>query len=354
MIIDLVVGARPNFVKAAALLHAAKKYPSLCIRLIHTGQHGEAMSDPYFKDLDLPQPIYPCEDFKFFPAAVRFGRMIEGLASRWYTPKHDFDLPDYVMVVGDTDSTAAGAIAAAKCGLPVIHVEAGLRIGDMKMQEEANRVLVDSIAIKHYTTSMWAQNNLAQEGKKGVLVGNVMIDTLRRFLPLKKIELVFDGLNYCRRAMVTLHRAENVDDPVRFTKIMNAVQKIAEMIPVVWPVHPRLGDDFNLDPVICVSPMGYREFLTDLNSSEFVMTDSGGVQEEASALGVPCMTFRDNTERWETVYQGTNTLVGCDENLIVDTAKRYLDKEKLSDVSEIFGYDGHAAERLLEDLCATL
>ncbi len=341
--VDLVVGARPNFVKAAAILEAAKKFPQLIIRLIHTGQHHGIMSYPYFQDLQLPEPIQLSDDIDL---GLGFGSMIGRLDYFWYKQQSD-TYPDCVMVVGDTDSTAAAAIAAAKVGIPVVHVEAGLRCGDMKMQEEINRIIVDSIATRHYTTSEFADENLEREGKRGIRVGNVMIDSLVRYIDQAKALYPHQKATY---AVLTLHRAENADVADRMKSILLAVEDIGSIISVVWPVHPRYKPA-QTDFITIVPPAGYLEFLALLAGAKFVMTDSGGVQEEASALGIPCMTLRDNTERPETVFCGTNRVVGTDYLQIAGTAHEYL--RTTIDYTHLKpeGYDGHAAERLLEDLC---
>lgn len=349
MKIDLIVGARPNFVKAAAILHAAKDYPQLKFSLVHTGQHHDIMSDPYFNDLRLPAPwqmFYLADEpviahrlsTIFFQLSIHFGN------SR----------PDAVMVVGDTDSTLAGALAAAKMNIPVLHVEAGNRCGDMKMQEEINRVLVDSISTKLYTTSVFANNNLKREGRTPTLVGNVMVDTLYRFLPEAREKFSRAG----QYAILTLHRAENVDDSARRYKLIHAVNDIARDISVIWPMHPRIANYAHAvaKHMTIVPPMGYLEFIAALEGAYFVMTDSGGVQEEATALHVPCLTLRDSTERPETVAYGTNTIVGTNAADIKENVFHLLNAlpHRWKGCSEIPLWDGRAAYRIMEDICATL
>ncbi len=347
MKISLVVGARPNFVKAAAILHTAKKFPQLQFDLIHTGQHKNIMSDPYFKDLELPKP-----DFKFGPflgsPVKRLAAMTELLSEEVFD-SGDYR-PDMVMVVGDTDSTLAGALAAVKNGLPVAHVEAGNRCGDRKMQEEINRILVDSVSTKLYTTTEDARERLIQEGhdwNNTVFVGNVMVDTLYRFLPEAKKRYQRSG----PYAVLTLHRAENVDNPDVFAGIINGVMGVAQDIPVIWPVHPRCGY-VRSSCVTTVDPMGYLQFISTLAGASFVMTDSGGVQEETTALGVPCMTLRPSTERPETICQGSNRLVGTDPEDIMRVG-RFLNGCTIKQYPKPDKWDGHAAERILEGLCVT-
>jgi UDP-N-acetylglucosamine 2-epimerase (non-hydrolysing) len=337
------VGARPNFVKAAAILHAAQEFPQHEFTLIHTGQHHDIMSDPYFRDLELPRPDPDCcIDLKDFETPIdRLSQMIKRLRDIYCG-----SYPDAVCVVGDTDSTLAGALAAAKMSIPVLHVEAGLRTWD-GIQEDTNRIIVDSIAKKHYTTSDFADNNLAAEGKKGIQVGNVMVDTLFRFLPYARQQ-------YPRRgtyAVFTLHRAENVDDQKRLDAIVAAVNRIAADIQIVWPVHPRTVKKVGaFNNLTMADPMSYLPFISLIEGAKFVITDSGGVQEETSALNVPCYTVRHSTERPETVWHGTNTLVPEPGRLISavqTTIRRYP-----SHHSPVYK-EGSAAKRIMEDLCET-
>lgn len=347
--IDLVVGARPNFVKAAALLHAAENFGKLRFNLVHTDQHKDIMSDPYFKDLELPAPaelLY--YEYNTYIPTVRFGYMIEALGRRWTEIR-----PDFVMVVGDTDSTAAGAIAAAKERIPVIHVEAGLRSQDPQMQEEVNRILVDSVAEIMYTTSRDASQNLLDEGKRPwsvKFVGNVMIDTLHRFQQKAAANFYprFSG-----GAFLTLHRAENVDNEEKLEEILGAVNEVAKYIRVTCPLHPRVSIEKAkrlADHVRFVSPMGYLEFIANLMAAKFVMTDSGGVQEEATAFGVPCLTLRERTERPVTVFQGSNRIVGTNRERIIEAGLLEASGEwrRYEILPEL--WDGHAADRIMQDL----
>lgn len=349
--ISLIAGCRPNFVKAAAILKAAEKYPQFQFDLIHAGQHRGVMSDPYFRDLRLPEPA-----FTFGPyigsSIQRLSAMTEMLSQEVFESR-DYR-PDAVMVVGDTDSTLAGALAAAKCGIPVAHVEAGLRCGDMRMQEEINRRLVDSITSYAYCTSQGALENFdcSSDGDtRAVLVGNVMVDTLYRFLP--------EALSrYPKRlspyAVFTLHRAENVDNYEEFERIVDAVAEVSKEIPIVWPAHPRIAASFKDECALeMTSPMGYLEFLSTMANAEFVMTDSGGVQEETTALGVKCITLRDTTERPETIFQGSNCLGGTESGTILKAVKIH-GFSSIEQFPTPYLWDGHAAERILEDLCETL
>jgi len=344
---DLVIGARPNFVKAAALVEAAKLFPEkIKLRLVHTGQHKEGMSDPYFSDLQLPPPVHLHDDLNL---GSGFGQMIGRLDYFWYQQERD-TYPDYVMVVGDTDSTAAAAIAAVKRRIPVIHVEAGLRCGDMNMQEEINRILVDSVSDIFYTTSEGARENLIREGHDPSMcrfVGNVMVDTLFRHLSEAKIRYRRPG----QYAVLTLHRAENVDDKQKLASIMSAVDEVGSHIPVIFPIHPRTkskwaSSAWNVD---FVPPMGYLEFISLLASAKFVMTDSGGVQEETTALGVPCLTLRESTERPETVEMGSNWVVGTDPASIILAAAQLIGL-KFKGFGGLPLWDGQAAVRIMKDL----
>jgi UDP-N-acetylglucosamine 2-epimerase (non-hydrolysing) len=364
MIIDLVVGARPNFVKAAAIINAAKSYPSVKINLIHTGQHTDLMSDPFFKELELPTPK-PHQLLKFGEGPRepidRLGMMMSHCAAAFRTDK-----PDYVMVVGDTDSTAAGAISAAKMKLPLIHVEAGLRCGNMGMQEEINRVLVDSVSDILYTTTGDARDRLIAEGHSPLctsFVGNVMVDTLYRFLPKARqrgpwgLETKI-GRNFFLQpyAVLTLHRAENLNNDTTW-RLMGAASSVAKMIPVVFPVHPRTRSFIGgrkLGNVRMIDPMSYLDFIGLVDGASFVMTDSGGLQEETTALGIPCITLRNETERPETVTHGSNVVVGTDSLEIFNAAYRAIRfKQRLHTalperVPAL--WDGHAADRILADL----
>ena len=286
-------------------------------------------------------------------ASYRLGYMASELAEMWDRTRWEGNAPDYVMVVGDTDSTLAGAIAAKKCGLKLIHVEAGLRCGVATMQEEINRKMIDSVSDILYTSTKSATQNLLDEGHKRwnvVFVGNVMVDTLFSRIAEARAKYSKPMSKY---AMLTLHRAENVDSGEMFEGIMDAVDEVSANIPVIFPKHPR-SRDINLAPfsqVKIVPPMGYLEFISTLSQAQFVMTDSGGVQEETTALGVPCVTIRPNTERPETVHQGTNVIAGTDGSSIVlcarDANRRWYNPDR-TPMPEL--WDGHAADRIIQDL----
>jgi UDP-N-acetylglucosamine 2-epimerase (non-hydrolysing) len=333
-------------VKAAAIIKAAEKFPRIAVRLLHTGQHGLAISEQYFSDLELPQ-TYRYLGIDGPDTSIRLGRMIEELG-RFWNGLRDEERPNYVMVVGDTDSTLAGALAAKKVGLPLVHVEAGLRCGDLKMQEELNRRAVDSISDLLYTTNVYAKDVLIEEGHLAwnvTHVGNVMVDTLRRFLS-KAVQTY--PTRRPKYGMLTVHRAENVYDEEKIAEIMDAVRQISENdTRIIFPTHPRQHVNISGPHIERVSPMGYLEFIATLARAEFVITDSGGVQEESTVLGTPCITIRDSTERPETVYCGTNVVVGTDGGKILAAVQNRAAGvfRPLPDL-----WDGFAAERILKDL----
>lgn len=355
LVIDLIVGCRPNFVKAAAILHAAKSYPDVKINLVHTGQHTSDLSDPFFYELDLPIPPpnrrFICPVFN--NPVARLARIVE-----WLGEVFEDDKPDVVMVVGDTDSTLAGALAAAKLNICLVHVEAGLRCGDMMMQEELNRRLVDSVSDICYTTTEAARETLIAEGHNPELVkfvGNVMVDTLYRLLP--DAEKRYQHGWESPYAVLTLHRAETVDHNEIVFPLLDTVRKVAESINVIWPVHPRIRSRIGAwkceGQFARREPMGYLKFISLLASAKFVMTDSGGVQEETTALGIPCLTLRPSTERPETVSMGSNYVVGINPGVIYDEAMTTL-AGRHRDFPNGYGkpplWDGHAADRILADI----
>ncbi len=346
MLIDLVVGCRPNFVKAAAILEAAKEFPRIRVRLLHTSQHNAKIADPLFEDLGLPAPNRAFEDYNLYGPHVRLGRMIADLSLHFGTSEK----PDYVMVVGDTDSTLAGAIAAKKNGLKLVHVEAGLRCGDDNMQEEINRKAVDSISDIMYATTQGAKDILIREGHTPWLVkvvGNVMADTL--LLNLPKAVKKYPEKKFASYGMLTLHRAENVNNKARMDELNDALTEVCKEHQVIFPIHPRYYSWENQIPGLwIVPPMGYLEFIATMARAKFVITDSGGVQEETTILGVPCFTIRDNTERPETCHQGTNTIVGTDGGAILAGIQKLEPWAPTSAIPPL--WEGKAAVRILKDL----
>ncbi len=357
--IVFVVGARPNFMKAAPLLRIARAQANWQCFLVHTGQHYDAaLSDVFFQQLGLPSPDINLGVGSGTPTVqmaeimMRFEKELEELR------------PDLVVVVGDVTSTLACAVVATKLGVAVAHVEAGLRSFDRTMPEEINRVLTDAIAEYLFVTEAEAVSNLLREGRprnRIYLVGNVMIDSLQQFLPVARDSAIgqelglMKGTNYSPFALLTLHRPSNVDSSDTLKMLLKAIERIADELPVVFPVHPRTQKELEKlgaghHPQLRLTrPLGYLEFICLLSHARLVLTDSGGVQEETTALGVPCLTLRENTERPVTVTEGTNQVVGRDPERIVAAALQVLSgKSKAGGVPQL--WDGHAAERIVEVL----
>jgi UDP-N-acetylglucosamine 2-epimerase (non-hydrolysing) len=355
-----VVGARPNFMKVAPIVEAMKRRElEFTPLVVHTGQHYDAaMSDAFFRDLDLPQP-----DIYLGVGSASHAAQTAAVMER-FEPVVLQEKPDWVLVVGDVNSTLACALVCVKLGVKVAHVEAGLRSRDRSMPEEINRLVTDQIADLLFTPSADADENLRAEGippERIRLVGNVMIDSLYKHLERSRQSQIKDqlGLTDKSYAVLTLHRPSNVDDPATFGRIIEALEKIGEQLPVVFPVHPRtrktiteLGFDERVEKIQnlrLVEPLGYLDFLSLYSGSRLVLTDSGGIQEEASVLGVPCLTLRENTERPITVKMGTNKIVGTDPEVIVAAALAALNETSKKAVS-IPLWDGHTAERIVEAL----
>lgn len=363
-----VVGARPNYMKMAPVMRALKAHdPPVPVVLVHTGQHYDAsMNDSLFADLDLPRPDVNLEVGSGSHAAQtadvmkRFEPVIDAYGAR------------AVLVVGDVNSTLACALVAAKRLIPVIHVESGLRSNDRQMPEEINRILTDQLSDVLYTTERSAHDNLAREGipaNRAVFVGNVMIDSLRANLPKAPSPadlLTAAGYGAERLArgygVVTLHRPSNVDDPQTLGALVAALRAIGERLPLVFALHPRtrnnlerfgMRDSLDAPGFVILPPQGYLGMLGLMAGATLVLTDSGGIQEETTALGVPCLTIRENTERPITVEQGTNTLVGVDPAVIRAAADVVLaGGGKRGRVPEY--WDGHAAERIAAHLAGWL
>ncbi len=357
-----VVGARPNFMKAAPLLSAFAEGPvPLPCSLVHTGQHYDAaMKDAFFRQLGIPEP-----DVDLGVGSGSHAWQTAEIMRR-FEPVLEAQRPEAVIVVGDVNSTVACALVAAKLGVPVVHVEAGLRSFDRSMPEEINRVLTDQLSELLFTTERQARENLLHEGIapwRIHFVGNVMIDTLRaqepRAVPAAET-LARLAPRALRRAgeaghaLLTLHRPSNVDCPATLRGILGAVARIARRLPVVFPVHPRtraaierLGIAGRLEAagVVLTGPLGYLETLGLMREARLVLTDSGGMQEETTALGVPCLTLRENTERPVTLTEGTNELVGTDPERIRAAAERVLaGGRRRGRVPE--RWDGQAARRI--------
>ena len=352
-----IVAARPNLMKMAPILAAfAKLAPQLRISLVHTGQHYDtAMNAQVFADLGLRAPDINLE--------VGSGSHAQQTAEimRRYESVHLDLAPHAVLVVGDVNSTLACALVAAKLGTPVIHVEAGLRSGDRAMPEEINRILTDQLSELLFTSEAGARANLLREGiaeERIHFAGNVMIDSLLRQLPdavPPRISLQAHGLDYPPAyGLLTLHRPSNVDDGARLAALMEAMCSLSAQLPLLFPVHPRtramlektgLERRLREHAVMLLPPLGYLEMLGLMQDARVVLTDSGGIQEETTALGVPCLTLRDNTERPVTVDEGTNVIAGTDPAAIVSLARQVLRTGGKRGRIPPY-WDGHAAERI--------
>jgi UDP-N-acetylglucosamine 2-epimerase (non-hydrolysing) len=347
-----VVGARPNFMKVAPVLRALEGRPGLGSLLVHTGQHYDAaMSQAFFDELGIPAP-----DVHLGVGSGTHAQQTAGVLAGLEAVLLD-RRPDMVMVVGDVNSTVAGALAAAKLHVPVAHLEAGLRSRDRRMPEEINRLLTDQISDLCLTPSRDADANLAAEGigpERIRFVGNVMIDTLERILPEVRAHLPASAAGLPERGyvVVTLHRPSNVDDRETLSGIFRALTDIAREVPVVFPMHPRTRKQAEafalaLDGVQVLEPVGYREMLALQSRAGLALTDSGGVQEESTVLGVPCLTLRDSTERPVTVTEGTNRLVPDRSTAAILEAFR-ASWGKPAPVRRPEGWDGRAAERVAD------
>jgi len=355
-----VVGARPNFMKVAPIVAAMKRREREFTPLVvHTGQHYDAaMSDAFFNDLELPEP-----DVYLGVGSASHAAQTAAVMER-FEPVVLQEKPDWVLVVGDVNSTLACALVCVKLGVKVAHVEAGLRSRDRTMPEEINRLLTDQIADLLFTPSADANENLLAEGIPAGrirLVGNVMIDSLCKHLERSRQSQIKDQLGLAQKsyAVLTLHRPANVDDPVVFARILAALKRISEELPIVFPVHPRtrktiaqLGFEQRIERIAnlrLIDPLGYLDFLGLYSGARLVLTDSGGIQEETSVLGIPCLTLRENTERPITVTHGTNRIVGNDAEKIVAAAFAALAETAKPTVS-IPLWDGHTAERIVAAL----
>jgi UDP-N-acetylglucosamine 2-epimerase (non-hydrolysing) len=352
-----VVGARPNFVKIAPIMAELAEYPHITTTLVHTGQHYDAqMSDSFFANLEIPRPDTNLK-VPSGGAIVQIAEImtrIEPVLERFH--------PDMVVVVGDVNSTVAATIAAVKMGRPVAHVEAGLRSFDRGMPEEVNRILTDSISDLLFTTEPSGEENLLREGvapEKIHFVGNVMIDTLFRYRErarqsdvLRRLALSPGGY-----AVLTLHRPSNVDDEGTLGMLLGAVARIQAEIPVVFPVHPRTRRRLEALATVLpampglrlADPMPYLDFLQVMAEARCVLTDSGGIQEETTALRIPCLTLRQNTERPVTVTRGTNRIVGTEPSAIYEAWREVSDgKWPAGELPEF--WDGKAAARIVRVL----
>ncbi len=364
-----VVGARPNFMKVAPLCREFRRVPAVEHILIHTGQHyDQQMSRSFFRDLELPSPDINLEvgsGTHAWQTAEVMQRLEPVLLEK---------APDLLIVVGDVNSTLAASLTAAKLHIPIAHIEAGLRSFDREMPEEINRQLTDAISQLLFVTEESGRRNLLREGvpaDRVFLVGNVMIDCLLRYREvaarsaiLRDLSLLGNDNSVRPFALLTLHRPSNVDHSDTLEDILGAVLQLAEQLPVFFPVHPRTRNRIealgyasrfqgpsqrNGNGLRFLEPLGYLEFLALMDRARLVLTDSGGVQEETTALGVPCLTLRNNTERPATVEQGSNQLVGMDTQLILTAAGQVLRGGFRSDRRPPL-WDGHTAERIVEVL----
>lgn len=356
MKITLIAGARPNFMKIAPIIHAIQKEEDLHYRLVHTGQHyDQKMSDTFFEELDIPQP--------HANLGAGGGTQAEQTAAIMIAFEKELitNPADLVLVVGDVTSTLACSIVAKKLNTKVAHVEAGIRSFDLSMPEEINRMVTDSITDYFFTTSEFANQNLKQSGVKSeniFFVGNVMIDTLLKNMPKFKAPVFFSTQNLTKGNyfVMTLHRPANVDEGAKLKELIDEIVNNADGLPVIFPIHPRTAKIFSdlgiaAQNLVIVDPLGYHEFNYLVQNAKGVITDSGGITEETTVMGVPCLTLRDNTERPETCSIGTNELIGTNPANIKPSLQKILqDNWKKGGIPEL--WDGKAAERIVKHLKA--
>ena len=362
--IHLIAGARPNFMKIAPVMRAAAKQAGrIRCRIVHTGQHYDrAMSDVFFEELGIPEPDHHlgCGGGSHAEQTAKIMVAYEKLCLE--------ERPDLVMVVGDVNSTLACSVVAKKLQIPVAHIEAGLRSGDRDMPEEINRLATDAISDLFFVTEPSGRDNLLREGQpeKDVhFVGHVMVDNVLYQRDKLEAEPLSDGGSVAIKkalddyGVITMHRPSNVDAPEVFAGLAKALRTISERVPLVFPVHPRTRanmEKFGIDlgpRVTLADPMGYMDFLNLWKDAKIVLTDSGGLQEETTALGVPCLTMRENTERPVTISEGTNVLVGTDPAAIEEAAMKVLGGgAKTGSRPEL--WDGCAAERIIKVLLQDL
>jgi UDP-N-acetylglucosamine 2-epimerase (non-hydrolysing) len=351
-----IVGTRPNFMKIAPIMHCMKFSSSIEPILLHTGQHYDAqMSDTFFEELKIPRP-----DISLNIGSFSHAKQVAHIMEKFDTVCDEVK-PDAILVVGDVNSTMACTLVAAKKGIKTIHVEAGIRSRDRTMPEEINRLVTDSIADLLLPPSQDAVDNLLAEGHSPEsiqLVGNIMIDTLMMHQPGIQASAILDKFNLKEKEFVTLtiHRPSNVDDPITFKRILDALFIIQTKIRIIFPVHPRtrkMISDLGLESYITsmtnltlCDPLGYYDFGKLISASKFVLTDSGGIQEETTVYGIPCITLRENTERPITITEGTNELAGSDTKKIVDFSLQILDGNwKKGIIPQL--WDGKTAERIV-------
>ncbi len=355
-----IVGARPNFMKIAPIQREMKRrdYEFLPL-IVHTGQHYDAaMSDSFFRDLGMAKPDFHLE-VGSHSHAVQTAKIMTA-----FEPIILEEKPDWVLVVGDVNSTIACALVCAKLNVKVAHVEAGLRSRDRSMPEEINRLLTDQISDLLLTTSRDADENLKAEGiaaDKIKFVGNVMIDSLFYSLKLAEESKIREELNLTEKeyAVLTLHRPSNVDNEMKLGALLAALAEISRKIPIIFPVHPRTKaniERFGFDEKIeqsnirLIAPLGYLDFMRLYSDARIVLTDSGGLQEETTALGIPCLTLRENTERPVTISHGTNILVGTNPQKIKRAAFETLENSVSKDKKIPPLWDGNTAPRICDAL----
>jgi UDP-N-acetylglucosamine 2-epimerase (non-hydrolysing) len=364
-----VVGARPNFIKIAPILKEMQKHNDIEPILVHTGQHyDDSMAKIFFNDLDIPRP-----NVDLGIGAGSHAEQTAKIMLAFETLCFD-ENPDLILVVGDVNSTLACSLVASKLNILLVHVEAGLRSGDRKMPEEINRIVTDALSDFLFTTSLDANDNLRAEGippEKIFFVGNVMIDSLLKYkakaqnsrifnrLDLRKNNLISNRTEVEDYCLITLHRPSNVDSKEVLGELLDAIWEIQKSIRVIFPIHPRTQrqiDSFgfgkileNMSRLSVLPPLGYLDFIALLIRARMVLTDSGGVQEETTVLGIPCLTLRENTERPVTVWEGTNTLVGMNKERIVHLTHEIIEgRGKKGQLPKY--WEGRAAQRIVKVL----
>jgi UDP-N-acetylglucosamine 2-epimerase (non-hydrolysing) len=354
-----IVGARPNFMKIAPVQKEMQKYTTLQPILVHTGQHyDDKMSKFFFEDLELPKPDIYLGVGSGSHAQQTAKIMIE------FEKVVISEKPDLVTVVGDVNSTAACSLVASKMGVSVAHIEAGLRSFDRSMPEEINRIITDTLSDYLFVTEKSGLENLKREGisdSKVFFVGNVMIDSLTYFMEKSKNSIIINQLNLngSPYVLMTLHRPSNVDVKENFENLIEALAVISKYIKIIFPIHPRatkmlsyfkLTERVNLlEDLITIEPLGYLDFMHLMQNAKFILTDSGGIQEESTYLGIPCLTLRENTERPITIEMGTNILVGSDRDQIISESQKIFNgEEKKGKIPP--KWDGKAAQRIVKVL----
>jgi len=350
--IDIIGGARPNFIKIAGIIHAIRKlnHPQISYRFIHTGQHTDkVLSDELMESLEIGYP-----DVLLNGSGDTTSSLTGSIMTAYESVIRE-SRPDLCLVVGDVTSTMAVAIVAKKEGIPLAHIEAGLRSGDRSMPEEINRIVTDSISDYFFTTTPSASVQLTREGHNAqhiFLVGNTMIDSLKRYRHFWTAPEIYHRVQNQKFIVLTLHRPSNVDNPEKLGKLLYQITETLKDVKVIFPVHPRTAKNIvslqvDFPNILTTGPLPYFEFMFLISNCCGIITDSGGITEEATVLGIPCITVRENTERPETVSLGTNILVGND----FDRVKEYMEKMlagdwKKGEIPQL--WDGQASERIVQ------